>query len=516
MKKIVRLLAITFIADKLNSRITIYLGLLTILISGCTLGPDFIRPKSPEVKSYLPGKSSTKITTTSSESVKAQSLAMGKDIEGQWWTLFRSPALTKLIELTIKHNPDLQTALATLNQAQENATAKQGSLFPSLDVITRQNQQRITGAQFGDPNIPENTYALSYVGVHVAYTLDVFGAIRRQIEGFEAIAEYNHFQLEGIFLTLAANVVTTAIQEASLRAQIKATQEIIFSQTRQLDLVTHQFELGGSSKIDVLALQANLEQTQATLPPLQQQLAQTRHQLTVFTGELPGNELIAQFNLNDLHLPEELPLSLPSKLVEQRPDIRAQEALLHDASAQIGVATARLFPDFTIDTNVGSVATKIGDLFVPGSAVWNLAGNMLAPVFHGGEYLHKRRAALAAYEEAAARYRSTVLQAFQNVADTLSALESDAAKLKAQDAALKAAFNSLELTKLQYQVGAISYLPLLTSERDYQQAQIGQVKAHANRYADTAALLQSLGGGWWNRKNLSTALVAEQTQTKKQ
>ena len=265
-----------------------------------------------------------------------------------------------------------------------------------------------------------------------------------------------------------------------------------------------------------MALQANLEQTQATLPPLQQQLAQTRHQLTVFTGELPGNELIAQFNLNDLHLPEELPLSLPSKLVEQRPDIRAQEALLHDASAQIGVATARLFPDFTIDTNVGSVATKIGDLFVPGSAVWNLAGNMLAPVFHGGEYLHKRRAALAAYEQAAARYRSTVLQAFQNVADTLSALESDAAKLKAQDAALKAAFNSLELTKLQYQVGAISYLPLLTSERDYQQAQISQVKAHANRYADTAALLQSLGGGWWNRKNLSTALVAEQNQTKKQ
>jgi NodT family efflux transporter outer membrane factor (OMF) lipoprotein len=516
MKKIACLLTVTLFTDKLNSRIAVYLGLLTILISGCTLGPDFIRPKSPEVKHYLSGKPSATITKSPSELIANQSLAMGKDIEGQWWALFRSPALTKLIEKAIKHNPDLQTALASLNQAQENATAKQGSLFPSLDVITRQNDQKITGAQFGNPSVGDHTYALSYVGAHVAYTLDVFGAIRRQIEGFEAIAEYNHFQLEGVFLTLASNVVTTAIQEASLRAQISATQAIISSLTRQHDLVNHQFELGGASKIDVLTLQSNLEQAQATLPPLEQQLANTRHQLTVFTGELPSNELIDQFTLNDLHLPKELPLSLPSKLVEQRPDIRAQEALLHDASAQIGVATAKLFPDFTIDTNIGSVATKVGDLFLPGSAVWNLAGNMLAPVFHGGEYMHKRRAALAAYEQAAARYRSTVLQAFQNVADTLSALEADTAKLKAQEATLKVAFDSLELTRLQYQVGAISYLPLLNSERDYQKAQIGQVKAHASQYADTAALLQALGGGWWNRKSLSTALVAEQTQTKKQ
>ena len=293
-------------------------------------------------------------------------------------------------------------------------------------------------------------------------------------------------------------------------------REIIKAQTRQLDLVKQQFELGGASKVDVLALQSTLEQTRTTLPPLQQQLAQNRHRLTVLAGELPSTELVAQFKLSDLHLPEELPLSLPSKLVQQRPDVRAQEALLHAASAQIGVATARLFPDFTINANVGSIATRVGDLFVPGSAIWSFGGNLLQPVFHGGELIHKRRAALAAYEQAAAQYRSTVLQAFQNVADTLSALEFDAAELKTQDAAVRAALDSLELTRLQYQIGAVSYLSLLNSEHDYQQARIGQIKAQAMRYADTAALFQALGGGWWNRTDLSATLLAEQQKKQKE
>jgi NodT family efflux transporter outer membrane factor (OMF) lipoprotein len=305
-------------------------------------------------------------------------------------------------------------------------------------------------------------------------------------------------------------VVTTAIQEASLRAQIKATQEIIKAQTRQLDLVKQQFELGGASKVDVLLQQTTLEQTRTNLPPLERQLAQNRHRLTVLTGELPSNELVAQFKLSDLHLPEELPLSLPSKLVQQRPDVRAQEALLHAASAQIGVATANLLPDFTINANVGSIATRLGDMFVPGSAIWSLGGNILQPIFHGGGLIHQRRAALAAYEQAAAQYRSTVLLAFQNVADTMSALEFDAAGLKTQDAAVKAAFDTLELTQLQYQIGAVSYLPLLISERSYHQARITQITAQTRRYADTAALFQALGGGWWNRADLSAALVSEQ------
>ena len=507
MKKRVRLLR----TDRLNLQTTTVAGVLMMLLfSGCTLGPDFTRPASPDTQSYTPGEQSNRITTTSSKSGAAQTLALGKDIQGQWWTLFRSPPLNKLIGQAMKRNPDLQTALSALIQAQEYASVQQSSLLPAVDATFSQKRQKFSGAQFGAPGTQIPAYNFSTASVQIAYTLDVFGAIRRQIEGFEAQAEYQRFQLEGAFLTLASNVVTTAIQEASLRAQINATQEIIKAQTRELELVKQQFELGGASKVDVLLQQTTLEQTRTNLPPLERQLAQNRHRLTVLTGELPSNELVAQFKLSDLHLPEELPLSLPSKLVQQRPDVRAQEALLHAASAQIGVATANMLPDFTINANAGSIATKIGDLFVPGSAIWNFGGNMLQPIFHGGGLIHQRRAALAAYEQAAAQYRSTVLQAFQNVADTLSALEFDAAGLKTQDAAVKAALDSLELTQMQYQIGAVSYLPLLISERNYHQARITQITAQTRRYADTAALFQALGGGWWNRKDLSATLVAEQ------
>lgn len=510
MKKKVDLLQVTPSIDKFNlPASTIAYTLMIMLFSGCTLGPDFSRPASPDTKSYTTGKPSNRITTTSSESGAAQSLALGKDIQGQWWTLFHSPALTKLIEQAMKRNPDLQAALSALTEAQENASAKQGSLFPALDLSISASRQKYSGAQFGNPDADFPAYTLSTGSLQIAYTLDVFGAIRRQIEGFEAQAEYQRFQLEGAFLTLASNVATTAIQEGSLRAQIDATEEIINAQSRQLDLVKQQFELGAASKVDVLGLQSTLEQTRTTLPPLQKQLAESRHRLTVLAGELPSTELAAQFKLSDLHLPEELPLSLPSKLVQQRPDVRAQEALLHAASAEIGVATARMFPDFTINASVGTIATRLGDLFVPGSAIWSFGGNLLQPIFHGGELIHKERAAVAAYDQVAAQYRSTVLLAFQNVADTLSALEFDAASLKTQDAAVKTALDNLELTRLQYQLGAISYLSLLNSERDYQQTRIGQINAQARRYSDTAALFQALGGGWWNRPDLSATLLAD-------
>ena len=511
MKKIVSLSPFTLSINQFNLQTApLLIAAIPFLISGCMLGPDFTSPPSPDTKSYTTDKPSDRISTTSSESGAAQSLALGKDIQGQWWTLFRSPPLTKLIEQAMKHNPDLQAASSALIEAQENASVQQSSLFPALDAGFSTKRQKISGAQFGNPSFEAPAYNLSTASVQVAYTLDAFGAIRRQIEGFEAQADYQRFQLEGTFLTLASNVVTTAIQEASLRAQISATQEIISAQAKGLELVKQQFELGGASKADVLLQQTTLEQTRTTLPPLERQLAQNRHRLTVLTGELPSTELAAQFNLSDLHLPEELPLSLPSKLVQQRPDVRAQEALLHVASAQIGVATAHLLPDFTINANVGSIATRIGDLFVPGSAIWSVGGNLLQPVFHGGGLIHQRRAALAAYEQAAAQYRSTVLLAFQNVADTMSALEFDADGLKTQDAAVKAAFDALELTQMQYKIGAVSYLPLLISERNYHQTRITQIVAQTRRYADTAALFQALGGGWWNRPNLSAGMLAEQ------
>lgn len=516
MKKTAGLLQSTPSFNKLDLRIiALTCASVTTLFSGCMLGPDFTSPKSPDTKSYIPGEPSNRITTVSSPSGAAQTLAMGKEIQGQWWTLFRSPPLNKLIEQAMKHNPDLQSALSALAEAQENASVQQSSLFPAVDASFAQKRQKFSGSQFGRPGVQVPAYNLSTASVQVTYTLDVWGAIRRQIEAFEAQAEYQRFQLEGAFLTLASNVATTAIQEASLRAQIQATEEIIEAQSRQLDLLKQQFELGGASKADVLLQQTTLEQTRSTLPPLQRQLAETRHRLAVLTGEPPSTEL-TQFQFSDLHLPEQLPLSLPSKLVQQRPDVRAQEALLHAASAQIGVATASMLPDFSINANAGTIATKIGDLFVPGSAIWSFGGNLLQPVFHGGQLIHKRKAALAAYQQAAAQYRSTVLQAFQNVADTLSALEFDAAGLKAQDDAVQAALDSLEMTQMQYHIGAVSYLPLLISQRNYHQTRITRTVAQARRYADTAALFQALGGGWWNRRDLSTTLIEEQKKQKKE
>ncbi len=484
-------------------RTTLTIGAL--LFSGCTLGPDFAPPASPDVKSYL-GKEEASHTL--------QNMALGKDIPGLWWTLFRSPALTALIDRAIKHNPDLQAAQATLTQAKETAVAKEGSLFPALDATASGTRQQISGAQFGNPAAGGSLFSIYNTSVKVSYTLDVFGAIQRQIEGLSAQADYQRFQLEGAFLTLAANIVTTVIQEAGLREQITATEDIIAAQAQQLDVIKRQVALGGASTAAVLAQQSTLAQTRTTLPPLQQQLAQTRHRLSVLAGDTPNNAPATQFTLADLHLPEQLPLSLPAKLVRQRPDVRAQEATLHAASAQIGVVAASIFPDFTISANAGSIATEVGDLFVPGSFIWNTSANLLQPLFHGGEFLHQKRAAVAAYEQAGAQYRSTVLQAFQNVADTLSALDFDAAELKTQQAAEQAALDSLTLTQAQFDLGAVSYLALLTAERDHQQARLGLIKAQATQLADTAALFQALGGGWWNRGNLATAIMKEHPKEK--
>lgn len=479
-----------------------FIFISTLLLSACTLGPDFVRPDSPDTQNYTSGKPL--------KSAGEQTLAMGKEIPAQWWMLFRSPPLAALIDKALKHSPDLQAAQATLTQASELATAKQSSLFPSVDASFSSVRQQTTGSQFGRPDAAGTLFNLFNTSVQVSYTLDVFGAVQRQLEGLMAEADYQRFQLEGAFLTLSSNIVTTAIEEAALRDQISANEELIKARLEQLNITKQQVELGSVSQIAVLAEQASLEQERALLPPLQKQLMQARHRLTVLVGDLPSNDLATQFTLADLKLPLELPLSIPSKLVAQRPDIRAQEALLHAANAKIGVITAKMFPDFTLSANVGSIATRMGDLFVPGSAIWSTGLNLLQPIFHGGEALHQRRAAIAAYQAAAAHYRSTVLQAFQNVADSLTALEADANAVTAHTAAEQAALASLELSRTQYQVGAASYLSMLIAQNTYQQARIGQIKAQAIRLADTAALFQALGGGWWNRADLSRTLAAQQ------
>lgn len=476
-----------------------------IALPGCAVGPDYRRPDAPETGSFTAGALPEKTVASPVAGGEEQRFVSKQDIPDQWWTLFQCPDLDELIRLALKDNPSLAAARATLRQAQENLNAGYGALFPSLDAQASVSRQKVSGISSGEPNIIISPYTVYNASVNVSYMVDLFGGTRRELETLQSQVDYQQFQIEAAYLTLTSNVVTTAVKEASLRAQIRSYTDIIGDQEKQLKVVEQQFRLGGVSLPDLLAQKAQLAQTRAVLPPLEKELSQTGHQLAVLTGRLPSEAKLPDFDLDGLKLPRELPVSLPSELVRQRPDIRAAEALLHAASAQVGVATANLYPQVTLSGSFGSVATKAGDLFASGMDVWSLGAGVLQPVFHGGELTARRRAAVAAYDAASAQYRETVLQAFQNVADVLRALDADALALKAQAEAEAAARDSRDITGKQFSLGAVSYLTLLDSERQYQQARIALVQVQAVRYADTAALFQALGGGWWNRQTQGDA-----------
>lgn len=475
--------------------------LIALALAGCAVGPDFRRPDPPAVSSYTEGALPDNTAGAPVAGGKPQRFVSGEEIPSQWWALFRSEDLDRLIRQALADSPTLATAQATLRVAEENRRAEFGALLPSVDAGASAGRQKVSGASFGAPGQSSSTFTLYNASVNVSYALDLFGGTRRAVEAAGAEVDFQRFQLEGAWLTLSANLVTTAVQEGSLRAQIRATREIIAAQEQQLSLVERQFELGGVARTEVLAQQAQLAQTRATLPPLEKQLAQSRHRLAVLAGRFPGEaETLPEFDLDGLSLPWELPVSLPSSLARQRPDIRAAEELLHAAGARVGVATANLYPQFTLTAGLGSEATRAGDLFGSGTSIWNLGAGLLQPVFRGGELSARRRAAVAAYDEAEAQYRQTVLEAFRDVADALRALEIDAQTLKAQAEAESSARTSLDLARQRFRLGAASYLTLLNAERQHQQARIDLVQAQAARYSDTAALFQALGGGWWNRE----------------
>jgi NodT family efflux transporter outer membrane factor (OMF) lipoprotein len=477
---------------------------IALLMAGCAVGPDYHRPPAPDIKGYTSAPLPARISTGESPDASAQQFVQGMDIPAQWWTLFHSPSLNRLVEQALKANPNLAAAQAALRQAQENAAAAEGALFPSINANASGARQKNSGAQFGQPNNPGNAFTLYNASVSVSYGLDVFGAARRALEALGAEAEFERFQMEGTYLTLASNVVTTALQEASLRAQVAASKEIVDVESQQLDMLQKQFDVGGVALSSVLAQKTALAQTLATLPVLEKQLALIRNSLTVLTGKFASEGTGETFDLDALQLPQDLPVSLPSRLVEQRPDIRASESLLHAASAQIGIATAAMFPQFTINGGAGSVATKASKLFSTGTGVWNVGANIAQPLFRGGTLTHERRAAVAAYDGASAQYRATVLAAFLDVANVLDALQADAVILQAQTVAAQSAATSLDLAKKQYAVGSISYLTLLNAEQAYQQTRIALAQAQATRFADTAALFQALGGGWWNREDVTS------------
>jgi len=475
--------------------IPIFIGALLV---GCTVGPDFQTPEAPDIGSYVEEKLPEKTVETEGEGGEAQHFIEGKEIPACWWYLFHSEPLNQLIARGIKNSPTLRAAEASFRQAEADLQVSLSSIYPLINVQATPERQKFSPAIF-DVQAPPTTFNLYNVAVNISYTLDLFGAIRRQIETSEAQLNYQKFQVEATYLTLTTNIVTSAITEAGIRNQIQATQELIASQERILQITKQKFILGGVSQLDVLAEETLLAQTRATLPPLEINLARIRHALAVLVGGFPSEASVPYFDLSTLKLPTDLPVSLPSELVCQRPDIRASEELLHAATAQVGVATANLLPQVTLTGNYGWTSDHLETLFTKSSAIWAIIGNILQPVFQGGALIAKRRGAIAALEQAVAQYKQTVLQAFQNVADTLKALQIDAHQLQIQQEAERAARENLALTKAQYELGAVSYINLLDAERQYHQSRIGRLQAEALRFADTAALFQALGGGWWNR-----------------
>ena len=478
-------------------------------ISGCApVGPNFKTPEAPQARRYTESPLPAQTASADTAAGAAQRYAPGGEIPADWWELFRSQALDKLVRMALADSPTLDAARAALVQAQENLNVQYAVLYPSVDASAGVKRQQTTGAPLGLANSPPNMFTLYNASVNVSYALDVAGGARRALEALLAQIDYQRLQLEAAHLTLAGNVVTAAVQEASLRAQIGATREAAEAQEKILGLVEKQFALGAVARAEVLAQRAQLAQLRATLPPLEKALAQTRNALAALVGRFPADAGLPQSELAQMRLPQALPLSLPSELARQRPDIRAAEALLHKASASIGVAEAAKYPSLTLTANYSSAALRTASLFGSAASAWSLGADVLQPIFHAGALEAQRRVAVAAYDQALAQYRQTVLGALRNVADVLEALDGDARTLKAQAEAEATARESLDLVRHQFELGAANYLALLNAERQAYQANIGLVQAQAARFADTAALYQALGGGWWHhRENIEKGSV---------
>jgi NodT family efflux transporter outer membrane factor (OMF) lipoprotein len=472
------------------------------LMAGCAVGPDFQKPAAPDVKGYTREPLAHQTAAAASPGGGAQHFVRDLDIPGQWWAAFRSRPLNDLIEDALKYNPDLQAAQAALRVARENAEAQKGAFYPQVSGNYNSYHQKVAGVVSPPGSTPSEYLTLHTLQVDVSYTPDVFGLVRREVESLEAQAAAQHFQVEATYLTLTSNVVAAAVLEASLRAQIAATQKIISVETKLLGLLRHQQNLGQVATADVVVQEAALAQAQETLPPLEKQLAQQRDLLTALAGRFPSDEVSEKFNLDSLHLARDLPVSLPSKFVEQRPDVQAADANLHSASAAIGVAIANRLPVINLTGNLATSVSNFSQFFTPQSSAFLLAGSVTQTVFDGLTLYHKQKAAEAAYDQADAQYRSTVIMAFQNVADALRAIEADARALKAAVAAENAAMKSLNIVRKQLLLGQVNSLAILNAEQTYLQTLLTRIQAQANRYADTAALFQALGGGWWNREDV--------------
>jgi NodT family efflux transporter outer membrane factor (OMF) lipoprotein len=486
------------------------------LLTGClAVGPDFLNPSPPETDRYTREPLRPRTAATDTLGGRSQRFVQGRDIPQEWWRLFKSHQLNTLIERSLKANPNLQSTMSALRATKEMVYAQQGKYFPLVQGNfnpTRQLQSSVISPALNTPpngGTPANPFDLYTAQVLVSYTFDVWGLNRRTVESLQAQSDAQRFQVEAAYLTLTANVVVAAITEASLRAQIDATNQLIGLSRKGLEVLRRQLDAGFANRSDVATQEAALAQIEATLPPLRKALAQTRDLLAALAGGFPTTEPHEIFKLDALHLPGDLPLSVPSQLIEQRPDVRNAQELLHSASAQVGVAIANQLPNFTINANAGYMNTVLAGLISPANLFWLLSGNVTQTLFDGFTLLHQERAAKATYDQVAWLYRAAVVGAVQNVADSLRALQNDADALRAARDFERAAKISYDLARQQLDAGNINVLLLLTAQQTYLQAQLQVVQARAARLSDTAALFQALGGGWWNRIEPPTEKIVD-------
>lgn len=477
------------------------------LLAGCMVGPNFKTPDLSPTAGYT-AKPVTSTVSAASTGGSSQAFAYGSDIPADWWALFKSKRLNVLIEQSMAANPSIDAAKASLREARETELATRGGLFPSISASASAERAKSGSDSSG-------AYTLYNSSVDVSYDLDLFGGTRRSMEAANATTQYQAFELEAAYLTLTSNLVTGVIQEASLREQIRATEEIIKSESELLEIQKNKVAVGAVSRSDQLQQEASLAETKASLPTLQKQLEQQRNALAALAGKFPNSYDTKPFSLGELTLPRQVPVSLPSDLVRQRPDIRAAEAQLHQASAEVGVATANMYPQITLSAGLPASVDELASLLNASALGWNIAASVTQPIFQGGTLFHNKKAAEAAYDVALANYKSTLLSAFEDVANALRAVKSDADSLRARVAAEKAASQSLDLLRQQYEAGAIDYTSVLTAQQTYESAKINRVTAQALRYSDTTALLVALGGGWWNKPNAQMVASADTSRQAK-
>jgi NodT family efflux transporter outer membrane factor (OMF) lipoprotein len=474
--------------------------ILSVAISGCAVGPNFNPAPAPDVSGYVPGKLASPDPGRGGPRVAGQHFVTGADVSARWWSAFKSPLLNELVRQAVNHNPNLQAAEAAIKVAQYNAQAQRGLFFPQVtgnstsSNLLLSNAGSVFGADLG--SVPQTQYSLVTNQLTVSFVPDFWGGNFRAVENLDAVTELQLFQLEAAYLALTSNVVTAAIQEASLRGQIAATQRIIAIERNLLDILKRQFGFGQAAQADVLAQEAALAAAEQLLPPLEKQLALQRDLLTALAGQLSADEIAQKFDLAHLRLPTNLPISLPSKLVDQRPDVRAAEANMHAASAQVGVTIAARLPNIVLSANGGSSGYNFAQAFTPGTGFYVLAASATAPIFDGFTLYNRQKAAEAALDQAEAQYRATVITAFQNVADALRALQSDARAMRAARHAEETAKASLDVVQKQLNAGQVNQLAVLNAQQTYLIAAVIRVQTEANRLADTAALFLALGGGW--------------------